>query len=117
MLAVRGAHTPDLTWMCLPARKYPVPKVRIINSPSAAVCSGMRDIQSFFINVDEWEAQPDASTHMIELKEFLRVNPTYQVFTPSVLQTPFPAHSEAMLPALVNLGAHVRARGYDVEPG
>jgi hypothetical protein len=79
--------------MGLPTHKHFMPRVGIINSASAAVCSSMRDI------------------------ECVLMNPTCNVFRSTVLPIPFPAHSEAMLPAFVGLEAGVRVRGHDPEPG
>jgi hypothetical protein len=86
--------------MVLPTHRYLLPRVGIINSASAAVCSGMRDIEYVLMNADEWRCK----------------RLTCNVFRSTVLPIPFPAHSEAMLPAFVGLEADVRVRGHDPEP-
>ena len=80
-----------------PIHRYSMPRVGIINLASATVCSGMRDIECVLTNADEW----------------VRERPTGQIGRSTVLLTPVPGHSEAMLPALVNVKADVWVRGHD----
>jgi hypothetical protein len=67
------------------------------------------------MNADEWVDQADHHSYRERLEIWKRELPTCQIFRSTVLPTPFPAHSETMLPAFVGVEADVRARGHDAE--